>query len=557
MLTHIDIQNFVLVEKLSLDFADGLNVLTGETGAGKSVWVDAIALALGGRAETNVIRQGQSRCDITVCFDCSRIPAAKTWLAEHQLELAQDECYIRRTIQLEGPSRSTINGTPCPLHLIREFSETVLVIHSQHQHQDLLKGDGQQQQLDRFGHHEAWLDKIRQLYQSWQECIAQMKTLEKALVNRHSELDLLRFQIEELEQLNLKPGEWQSLSESHKQFHHAALWQQQLQQALSLISRDDSQAAALNQTYRAAHILQAIKSDNPQLTTIGKLLNEAAINLQEVAVELRDYCDHLNSDPETLAEIEQRLNLLHQLARKHKTTPESLFDTHQNLLTRLHTLENAESELYKLETRKTQILSEFNLLAKELTQSREKCAQILSNQVTEWMQPLGMKGGRFKIELEKIPESIHSLGNERVRFMVSTNPGQDFQPIQKIASGGELSRLHLALQVITAQKEQIPTLIFDEVDVGIGGSTAAMVGKLLRQLSEKTQVLCITHLPQVAAYGHHHYRVSKHLSKNNTRSEIQLLDISERTQELARMLGGETVTEQSISHAKEILETTV
>lgn len=556
MLTHIDIQNFVLVEKLSLDFADGLNVLTGETGAGKSIWVDAVSLALGGRAEANVIRQGQTRCDITVCFDCSHIPAAKAWLAEHQLELPQDECYIRRTIQLEGASRTTINGTPCPLHLIREFSETVLVIHSQHQHQDLLKGDGQQQQLDRFGHHEEFLDKTRQLYQSWQECTTQMKTLEKALVNRHSELDLLHFQIEELEQLNLKPGEWQTLSESHKQFHHAAVWQQQLQQALTLISRDDAHAA-LNQTYRAAHILQAIKSDNPQLAAIGKLLNEAAINLQEAGIELRDYCDHLNCDPEKLAEIEQRLNLLHQLARKHKTTPESLFDIHQNLLTKLNILENAESELHKLELHRNQILLEFNLVAKELSSSRENCAQTLSQQVTEWMQPLGMRGGQFKIELEKIADNVHPLGNERVRFLVSTNPGQDFQPIQKIASGGELSRLHLALQVITAQKEQIPTLIFDEVDVGIGGSTAAMVGKLLRQLAEKTQVLCITHLPQVAAYGHHHYCVSKHLSKNNTRSEIKLLDAAERTQELARMLGGESITEQSLSHAKEILETTV
>lgn len=556
MLTHIDIQNFVLVDNLSLDFTSGLHVLTGETGAGKSIWVDAITLALGGRADLSVIRQGQSRCDITISFDCSNIPGAREWLSEHQLDHGNEDCLIRRTIQQDGPSRSTINGTPCPLHLVREFSELVLTVHGQHQQQDLLKSDGQQQQLDRFGKHEALLQKTQQLYRQWQEHAIQIKTLESALSNRHSELDLLRFQISELEQLHLKAGEWQSLSDAHKQFHHATVWQQQLQQALTLVIDDDSHAA-LNQTYRAAHILQAIKTENPQLTVIQRLLNEAAINLQEAGHELRDYCGHLNTDPEKLVEVEQRLNLLHQLARKHRTTPEALFNVHQDLLAKIAVLENAEIELNKLALQQNQIISEYSAVAAELTSRREKASHSLNKQVTEWMQQLGMKGGRFQIELEKITEVIHPNGGERIRFLVSTNPGQDFQPLQKIASGGELSRLHLALQVITAQKEQIPTLIFDEVDVGIGGSTAATVGKLLRHLGEKTQVLCITHLPQVAAYGHHHFKVSKFHHKKNTRSEIKLLDQAGRTQELARMLGGESITEHSLSHAKEMLETTV
>lgn len=552
MLVHIDIQNFLLVEKLNLDFSSGLHVLTGETGAGKSIWVDAIVLALGGRADPSMIRSQQARCDITLSFDCQHIPAATHWLQEHQLDNEQGDCLIRRTIQHEGPSRSTINGTPCPLHLVREFGELVLTVHGQHQQQNLLKTDGQQEQLDRFGKHETLLKKIQSLYKQWQEQALQIKTLEAALTNRHSEAELLRYQQNELEQLNLKEGEWQSLSETHKQLHHATQWRQQLQQACQLIS-DDEAHAAINQTYRALHILQGIKSDHPQLTAVQRLLNEASIQLQEAGNELSDYCDHLHNDPEKLAEIEQRLNLLHNLARKHRTTPEALFTVQQDIAVKIATLENAEIELLKLNNAQNQLLTTYDALAAELTSHRQQAAQTLNKQVTEWMQQLGMKGGRFQIELEKSAEKIHPLGKEKIRFLVSTNPGQDFQPLQKVASGGELSRLHLALQVITAQKEQIPSLIFDEVDVGIGGSTAATVGKLLRQLGEKTQVLCITHLPQVAAYGHHHYQVSKHIRKKTTVSEIILLDAQARTQELARMLGGETITEQTLSHAKQML----
>jgi DNA repair protein RecN (Recombination protein N) len=553
MLVHIDIHNFVLVDSLSLNFSSGLQVLTGETGAGKSIWVDAIALALGGRADAGVVRHGQSRCDITVGFDLRRIPTAQAWLHEHQMDSEGAECLIRRVIQTEGPSRSTINGVPCPLHLVREFSELVLTIHGQHQQQDLLKSDGQQQQLDQFGKHQLLLQKTQQYYQQWQSLSTKIQTLSAQLSNRQSELELLRYQVSELEQLGLKADEWRTLSESHKQFHHAAQWRQQLQQALTLVMEDDAHAA-LNQIYRATHLVQAIKIEHPQLLAIARLLNEAAINLQEAGNELRDYSDHLNIDPEKFAEIERRLDLIHQLARKHRTSPESLLQIHQELLAKISTLENAETELNELVIQQADIVKQYAVIAAQLSASRSKAAQLLSTQVTEWMQQLGMQGGRFQIALENMTETIHPLGQERIRFLVSTNPGQNFQPLQKIASGGEISRLHLALQVITAQKEQTPTLIFDEVDVGIGGQTAAIVGKLLRQLGEKTQVLCITHLPQVAAYGHHHFKVSKVIDKKITRSIIEPLDASGRTHELARMLGGENITQQTLSHASEMLQ---
>ncbi len=555
MLIHIDIQNFVLVDKLSLDFRKGLNVLTGETGAGKSIWVDAIALALGERADSKVIRQGESRCDISVGFDLRHIDKAQQWLQEHQLDNPENvECIVRRVIQLDAPSRSTINGIPCPLHLVREFGDLVLTIHGQNQQMDLLRTDGQQQQLDNFGKHQALLQKIQRIYQEWQHNLEEVSRLQSLLNHRQNELDLLRFQVHELEQLNLKADEWHTLNESHKQFHHAYQWRQQLQQALLLITDDDTHAA-LNQIYRAMHLLQAIKSDQEPLLGIQRLINEAAINLEESGNQLRQYCDHLTSDPHKLAEIEQRMDSIHQLSRKHRCTPDALFQVLQNLIARINVLENAEGELKKLELHQATLLKAYRVEAVELSAMREKAARYLSTHVSEWMQQLGMPGGQFKVNLEKIPEEeVHALGQERIRFLVSMNPGQELHALQKTASGGELSRIHLALQVITAQSEQTPTLIFDEVDVGIGGQTAAIVGKLLRHLGEKTQVLCITHLPQVAAYGHHHYKVSKIIQPDRTRSTIEPLDNDSRTKELARMLGGENITAQTLSHASEMLQ---
>lgn len=555
MLIHIDIQNFVLVDKLSLDFRKGLNVLTGETGAGKSIWVDAIALALGERADSKVIRQGESRCDISVGFDLRHIDKAQQWLQEHQLDNPENvECIVRRVIQLDGPSRSTINGIPCPLHLVREFGDLVLTIHGQNQQMDLLRTDGQQQQLDNFGKHQALLQKIQRIYQEWQHNLEEVSRLQSLLNHRQNELDLLRFQVHELKQLNLKADEWHTLNESHKQFHHAYQWRQQLQHALLLITDDDTHAA-LNQIYRAMHLLQAIKSDQEPLLGIQRLINEAAINLEESGNQLRQYCDHLTSDPHKLAEIEQRMDSIHQLSRKHRCTPDALFQVLQNLIARINVLENAEGELKKLELHQATLLKAYRVEAAELSAMREKAARYLSTHVSEWMQQLGMPGGQLKVNLEKIPEEeVHALGQERIRFLVSMNPGQELHALQKTASGGELSRIHLALQVITAQSEQTPTLIFDEVDVGIGGQTAAIVGKLLRHLGEKTQVLCITHLPQVAAYGHHHYKVSKIIQPDRTRSTIEPLDNDSRTKELARMLGGENITAQTLSHASEMLQ---
>ncbi|MBS0349663.1 MAG: DNA repair protein RecN [Proteobacteria bacterium] len=549
MLTHIEIKNYILVDSLSIDFNAGLQVLTGETGAGKSIWVDAVGLALGGRADAGIIRHGQNRCEITICFDCSRIPTAIDWLIQHQFD-SQDECIIRRTIQQGSASRSTINGTPCPLHLVRELGELVLTINGQHHQQDLLKSDGQQQQLDRCGQHEAILQNLQRVYHQWHQNQEQMQELTNNLDKRQGEIDLLQYQIDQLQPLNLQEQDWENLSQLHKEWHHTAAWRQQLAQALLLISEADDNAA-IDTVFKALHLLQAIKNNHPQLLNIQRLLNDAAIHLQEASHELQNYSLQLNINPEKMAEVEQKINLMHQLARKHHIQPENLHQLLPKLLERLNLLENSEKQLADLKNQQQTILTEYHHIAKNLSEKRKKIAQTLDKQMTQWMQQLGMQGGCFKTLLEPRTD-LHPLGMERVQFMVSTNPGQETMPLQKIASGGELSRLHLALQVITAQKEQIPTLIFDEADAGIGGETALTVGKLLRNLGEKTQVLCVTHLPQVAAYGHHHFKAVKQVQGNLTFSQIIKLSPEERVQELARMLGG-TASEHALAHANTLL----
>ncbi len=552
MLMYIEIENFVLVEKLRIDFTTGLQVLTGETGAGKSIWIDAIELALGERADACVIRQGEDRCVISAGFNIQFIPSAQQWLIEHEFASVGEECLIQRVIPRNGRPRSSINGKPCPLHWVRDFGQHILSIHGQHQHQRLLKGEGQQQQLDRFAQHENLLRQIAQLHQQWQEREHEIAELQIRLNNRQSEMELLRYQIQELQALNLKENEWQELSELSKKLHNSQQWQQQLQQVLALIN-DSDQAGIINQLNYALHLLKTIKSTEDRLISITTLLSDAYIYLQEAGKELCLYVEKLETQPEKLLQIEERLDHIHEIARKHRVQPHMLSLTQQQISEKISALENGEKKLSEYREHQAQIIQQYELIASILSQQRLKAAEMLSQEVTNYMQQLGMNGGRFHITWEKNNAPIHPLGKEKIHFLISTNPGQELQPLQKVISGGELSRLHLTLQVITAQKEQIPTLIFDEVDGGIGGKTAAIVGKLLRLLGKKTQVLCITHMPQVAIYGHRHFKISKLVKGNHTHCEVRMLNDSERAEEVARMLGSELVTQQTLAYAQEML----
>jgi len=551
MLTHIHIQNFTIVHSLSLDFQNGLSVLTGETGAGKSIWIEAVALALGARADNNVIRHGQTRCEITLCFDLKDQPNAQAWLKENDYD-AEDECIIRRILNREGPSRASINGRPCPLSQLRELADLTLNIHGQHEHQTLLKREVQQNRLDTFAKHEALLDKTQQLYQQWHKAEKQLNILKQQAENRDAEITLLRYQLDELTTTNLKENEWTELSHQHQQLHNASELITQLNDAIAY-TVENEETSAIQLLQQAIDTLNDIKLDDVQINAARELLNTAVIHLQEAGNELHQYRNNLDLSPETLSQVEQRLSSLHELARKHHVNPENLNKTQASIEQQLQQLENVETHIETLQQAQENALSQYKKIAEKLTQSRKKVAKKLDKSITQSIQELGIEGGLFRVNFERCDNPINPYGDEKVLFEVSTNPGQPFQALHKVVSGGELSRISLSLQVLTSQKENTPTLIFDEVDTGIGGKTAEIVGKLLRQLGEHAQVLCITHLPQVAAQGHHHYKVAKSTDGNSTSTQVAQLSEKDRVNELARMLSGSKITEQTLAHANELL----
>ncbi len=550
MLTHIHIENFTIVDSLSLDFESGFTVLTGETGAGKSIIVDAVSLALGARADSSCIRQGHGRCDISLCFNLTHIPLAQAWLQDQALDSEEEECIIRRSISRDGKSRSSVNGKPCPQQSIRELAEILISIHSQHQHQALLKPEIQLQQLDAYANHAKHLNSIKTLYQEWQDVNQRLESLKARSRNSEAQLSLLNYQFEELNQLSPISGEWETLFKTHKQLHHRKNLLEHLEQALTHTSEGEVSTSRLLQE-SLNHVLEIVAID-PKLQSTQTLLETAQIHLQEAVSELEDYQSQLDLSPEHLAEIEERITQYYELSRKHRVSPEDLYDVSEKIMAEINELNNADVEILNLENEINALLNRYQQEAQKLTLSRQKSGKKLSLAITESMQELGMEGGSFKVAFETIQMPISAFGNEKLQFMVCTNPGQSHQPMQKIVSGGELSRISLALQVITAEKENTPTLIFDEVDVGIGGKTAAIVGQLLYELGKKAQVFCITHLPQVAAKGDHHYKVSKETSSQKTVSHIDRLTPEQRREEIARMLGG-TLTEQSLAHAAEIL----
>ncbi|WP_423062775.1 DNA repair protein RecN [Candidiatus Paracoxiella cheracis] len=551
MLSQIYLKNYTVVKSLNLELNTGLTVLTGETGAGKSIIVDAVMLALGARADTNAIRLGEDQCDITLSFDLTHIPEAKTWL-ESQDFAEGTECLVRRTISRDGRSRSTINGHPCSQNLVREFSTLALAIHGQHQHQELLKREIQQQQLDVFAHHESMLSKIQQHYHQWRKITAELDTLSQQTQDRDRQLDLLRYQLEELTALNLQENEWETLSHQHQKLHNAQNLIDNLNEAIDLTVQNEQTSAAML-LQEAIDRINEIKISDNQITAIKELLGTAAIHLQEAGDELSHYRNNLDLSDENINQIEQRLSVMHDLARKHHVNPNDLLDVKKSLEQRVQKLENIDANIETLRQHQAQISEQYQAVANALSQGRVKAAKTLEKNITEKMQSLGMNGGEFKIQFEKINEIISPYGNEKISFIVCTNPGQGFLPLQKVVSGGELSRISLALQVITAQKEGTPTLIFDEVDTGIGGKTAEIVGQLLCELGQKAQVICITHLPQVAAQGTHQFKVEKTTSTNSVCATIRKLNQTERVEELARMLSGSKITEQTLAHARELL----
>ncbi|MDH5786366.1 MAG: DNA repair protein RecN [Chromatiales bacterium] len=551
MLTHLQIRNFALVESLELSFDTGMSVLSGETGAGKSILLDALGLTLGDRADSTVVRHGSERAEIAATFSTDSLPFVTTWLAEHELEM-DGECILRRTVSSDGRSRAFINGQPAPLQMLRELGEQLVDIHGQHAHQSLLKREVQRQLLDEYAGHAPLLKETGTHFTTWQRLNQEHKALSRLAGESDSRLELLRYQVEELEALQLKEGELTSLDEEHAKLANISRLQEVAQRTANRLYEDDD-TAMLTSLERMVRELQEMQSIDPALTPVGEMLEGAAIQAREAAGELRHYLDRLEGDPERLNAVDQRLGAIHELARKHRVEPEALAELQEQLQQELTELESAGTRLVVLQREIDERLTSYRNAATRLSAGREKAAKKLAELIAANMQELGMGGGRFDITLTPLDAIATAHGQEGVEFQVSANPGQPLRALSKVASGGELSRISLAIQVITAGKGGIPTLIFDEVDVGVGGGVAEMVGRQLRTLGGDRQVLCVTHQPQVAAQGHHHFRISKSSDGTGTRTRVESIEGEQRVEEVARMSGGIDISEQTLSHAREML----
>lgn len=553
MLSHIHIRHFAIVDELALELGDGMTVLTGETGAGKSILLDALGLALGDRAESGTIRAGADRAEVSAEFDIAKLSLVQNWLNEHELD-DDNQCLIRRTVTKDGRSKGYINGRPVPMQSLRELGEQLVDIHGQHAHQSLLKHAIQRQALDDYAgaSHAKLLADTAKHFQHWQQLNRELAQLKASKTQREDRLELLQYQVEELQQLALTVEELGELEAEHTKLANLNLLREGGERILSALGRDEQNAITNNLDHISSE-LEQLRTVDPALTNASETLQSAAIQAHEAATELRDYLDGLSLDPGRLQAVDERIGLIHDLARKHHCPPANLPPLQEQLESELATLEDADVQLEEIATAVGQTEADYTAVANKLTASRQRTAKKLAKAVSENMHQLGMPHGQFEIVLETI-DGLSATGLERVEFCVTTNPGQPLQALAKVASGGELARISLAIQVIAAASGRIPTLIFDEVDVGIGGGIAEVVGRLLRNLSTDRQVLCVTHQPQVASLAHHHLQVSKQAGKHHTATDVTPITAQDRVDEIARMLGGLEITQQTLSHAQEMID---
>lgn len=550
MLNQLSICDFAIVDHLDLELSQGMTVVSGETGAGKSIMLDALGLALGNRAESGAVRQGAEKADITASFNIDSIPEASQWLSENDLD-NDGECILRRVITKEGRSRCYINGRPSPASLVKSLGELLIAIHGQHEHQRLLKKDHHRTLLDNFAGQTKLVSQVQNSYQQWHKLASELKRLSEQSAEQTARVQLLSYQIEELDQLALADGELKQLEEEQKTLANAENILNTGHQLINLAS-DSDEANCVQHINHCLQLLSEIQSESPSVRQANEMLNSALIQVEEASNEIRHYMDRVNVDPSRQQDVEERLSTIYEIARKHRITPAELCEFHQSLSQELSSLSRSDEELDQLAIDVESAKSEYLAYANKLSAKRSTAAKKLGKLVDQQLHNLGMPSAQMSVALTALDKpSLHGL--EEVEFLIITNAGQPPKPLGKIASGGELSRISLAIQVITAQTSTTSTLIFDEVDVGIGGAIAEVVGRLLRQLGEKAQILCVTHQPQVASQGHQHLFVSKQTDKKTTHTQINQLSADRRVQEVARMLGGIDITERSIEHAKEML----
>ncbi|MDO6838306.1 DNA repair protein RecN [Paraglaciecola chathamensis] len=553
MLLHLSIRNFAVVKSLDIDLAQGMTAVTGETGAGKSISVDALGLCLGDRAEAGFVRSGADKAEICASFDVSKLTLATKWLQEHELDDG-DDCLIRRVISSEGRSKAFINGTPVPLSQLKSLGQYLLSIHGQHAHQQILKAETQRELLDNFAEHTSLLNKVAQHYRTLQQKQKQYRELLAGQQQRADRFQLLSYQVSELDEFAIGEGEFSELESEHKKLSNSqALLEQTQLSFYQLYEADDFNA--LSAVQNSIDRLTELQDHDPSLSPILALLNEASIQIDEAAQELRNYTEQLEIDPMKMQQVEARYSQALDLARKHQVQAEGLYDYHQTLARELSQLSQDDELLESIQEELISLEKQYFHSVEQLSLSRTKAAGKLAKQVESQIHKMNMVDAIFKIEVEPQANSAPSkYGLDNIQFKVSTNKGQSLDKIEKVVSGGELSRIGLAIQVISSHNSQVATMIFDEVDTGISGSTASVVGHLLRKLGESCQVICVTHLPQVAARAHNQMFVTKFSDKKTTETHMISLQESERIEELARLLAGDKLTDSALANAKELLQ---
>ncbi len=552
MLVHLSVHNYAIVEHLDLELDAGMSVISGETGAGKSIMLDALGLCLGDRADSGVVRPDADKADILASFDLTDIPEARAWLAERDLD-NDGPCILRRVITAEGRSRGYINGAPCPQGDLKALGERLIDVHNQHEHQSLLKADTHRRLLDEYAGSQELARQVQLAAQRWKQTKSELQRISSIGDEQRARHQLLSYQLEELDNLALGEDELDNLEQEHKNLTNAESLLSACRLVIEQCSENDA-GNVLSALTSSLNRLGAFQGQPGALSEATNLLASAQIQVEEAVGELNRFLDHFDADPERLQQMEERLDAIYTLARKHRIQPSELISMQQQLFEELESLNADDQAAERLGEELGAFERHYQEKATELSALRNKAASALAAAVELEMQNLGMPGGRFSIKLSANPNSEpHPNGLEQLEFLVSANPGQPLKALAKVASGGELSRISLAIQVITAQTSRVPTLVFDEVDVGIGGPTAEVVGQLLRRLGERGQVLTVTHLPQVAAQGHQHLFVHKVRDSDATRTAVSKLSPTQRVEEIARMLGGVDLTEESLAHARQMV----
>ena len=549
MLRALSIRDFVIVDRLDLEFSPGFTVLTGETGAGKSILIDALVLVLGERSDAGMVRAGSARAEISAEFALEGLPQVQTWLEANDLSDEPGVCLLRRVLESGGRSRAYVNGRPSTLQQLKELGDNLVDIHGQHEHQSLLRPPAQRELVDAYAGATALAGQVAQTWREWQELRRQRLEWEKNAEAIAAEREQVEWQVRELTRLAFSADEWETLQSDHRRLSNAASLLEAVEYAVEALS--EGEAAALATVSAVVSRLNAAAAYDPGLKEALDVLDPALIQIQEAVYSLRHYRSSLDLDPRRLQELEQRLETVHSASRKYRITPDRIPETLAGFERRLEELGGGASP-EQLAQREAVAEQTYRSIAGRLSKERQRAARELTKQVSAQMQNLAMAGGRFEVALTSSPEGT-SHGMEEIDFLVASNPGTPARPLAKVASGGELSRLSLAIQTVTSAVAEVNTLVFDEVDAGIGGRVAEIVGRMLGALGTRHQVMCITHLPQVAAAADQQWQVSKTQGEAGVRSTVRVLGDAERVEEVARMLGGVKITDTTRKHAAEML----